>query len=227
MADQEFGPLVTTAWLEAHLDAPDVRVADCTWCLPQSGRDPRREYRERHIPGAVFFDLDEVCVPVDLHPHRVPDPARFASRVRRLGLGDGLRIVLYDANDFCASARVWWMFRLFGHTEVAVLDGGLGRWLAEGRAVEDRPAEPRERHFTPRQNHLLLRELEQIRDNLTTRREQLVDARAPGRFRGEEPEPRPGLRSGHIPGSVNLPYKRLLRPDGTLMGEAEIRRAFA
>ncbi len=227
MADRPEDALVTTEWLARHLDAPDVRVVDATWCLPDAGRDPRREYEERHIPGAVFFDLDEICVPRGVHPHRVPDPARFSSRVRRLGLGDGLRIVLYDSNRFCASARVWWMFRLFGHEEVAVLDGGLGKWTAEGRPVDDLPVRPAERHFTARQNNLLLRELDQIRANLTSHREQIVDARSPGRFHGTEPEPRPGLRGGHIPGSVDLPYQDLVATDGTLKTPEELRALFA
>ncbi len=220
-------PLVSTAWLAEHLGAPDVRVADCTWCLPTSGRDPKAEYARRHIPGAVFFDLDEVCEPRGLHPHRLPDPARFSSRVRRLGLGDGLRIVLYDDNDFCASARVWWMFRVFGHEEVAVLDGGLRSWLAENRPVDDRPVRPVERHFTARMNNTLLRELDQIRAGLANRREQIVDARPPERFRGIAPEPREGLKRGHIPGSFNLHYMRLLRPDHRLAEPDVIRRLFA
>ncbi len=220
-------PLVDPDWLAAHLDAPDVRVVDATWCLPQAGRDPRREYAERHIPGAVFFDLDEICPPRGVHPHPVPDPARFSARVRRLGLGDGVRIVLYDDNDYCASARVWWLFRYFGHEDVAVLDGGLRRWLAEGRPVSDETPSPRERHFTPRCNNLLLRELAQIRADLTARREQIVDARSPGRFHGTEPEPRPGLRGGHIPGSRNVWYKILVHEDGTLATPEEIRRIFA
>ena len=227
MADRLEDALVSTDWLARHLDAPDVRVVDATWCLPAAGRDPRREYEERHIPGAVFFDLDEICVQEGKHPHRLPDPVRFSSRVRRLGLGDGLRIVVYDANRFCASARVWWMFRVFGHEDVAVLDGGLEKWLAEGRPVEDLPVRPLERHFTPRQNNLLLRELDQIRANLTRREEQIVDARSPGRFHATEPEPRPGLRGGHIPGSIDLPYEELIAEDGTLRPAAELRAVFA
>ena len=219
-------PLVDTEWLHRHLDSPDVRVVDATWCLPQAGRDPKREYAERHIPGAVFLDIDELCPPRGPHPHPVPDPARFSSRVRRLGLGDGVRIVVYDSNDFCASARVWWLFRHFGHEEVAVLDGGLGKWLAEGRPVTDQVPLPRERHFTARCNHLLLRELDQIRANLTTRHEQLVDARSPGRFRGSEPEPRPGLRGGHIPGSYNVWYRWLIQDDHTMVPPEVIREVF-
>jgi thiosulfate/3-mercaptopyruvate sulfurtransferase len=157
----------------------------------------------------------------------LPSPAKFSSRVRRLGLGDGVRIVVYDANRFMASARVWWMFRLFGHADVAVLDGGLVKWQAEGRPVDDLPVRPVERHFTARQNNLLVRDLEQMRANLTRRGEQIIDARAAGRFNGTEPEPRVGLRSGHIPGSINLPYGDLLAADATLKPESALRQLFA
>ena len=146
-------------------------------------------------------------------------------RVRKLGLGDGSRIVVYDANRFFASARVWWLFRLMGHEEVLVLDGGLEKWRAEGRPVTDMPTRPQERHFTVRQNTLLHRELDQIRANLTTKREQVVDARSAGRFHAREPEPRAGLRSGHIPGSRNLHYASLIAADGTLKQTAELRDA--
>ena len=219
--------LVSTEWLAANLEAPDVRVVDATWCLPAQNRDPKAEYAQAHIPGAVYFDIDDVAEEASPYPHTVPSPAKFSARVRRLGLGDGLRIVVYDSNRFVASARVWWMFRLFGHPEVAVLDGGLAKWRAEGRPVDDKPVRPTERHFTARQNNLLLRELDQIRANLTQRREQLVDARSAGRFAGREPEPRPGLRGGHIPGSRNVPYSELVRENGTLRSLPELRHAFA
>jgi thiosulfate/3-mercaptopyruvate sulfurtransferase len=215
--------LVSTDWLQTHLDAPDVRTVDATWFLPGGDRDARAEYEAGHIPGAVFFDLDAVCEPKDLHPHMVPSAAKFSSRVRKLGLGDGNRIVVYDGNRFFASARVWWMFRYMGHADVMVLDGGLERWRAEGRPLTDLPTRPQERHFTVRQNSLLLRELDQMRANLTTRREQVLDARSPGRFHAREPEPRPGLRSGHIPGAANLHYAQLLAKDGTLKPAGELR----
>jgi thiosulfate/3-mercaptopyruvate sulfurtransferase len=174
----------------------------------------------------VFFDLDEVCEPKDLHPHMVPSPAKFSSRVRKLGLGDGNRIVVYDNNRFFASARVWWMFRFMGHADTKVLDGGLARWQAEGRPVTDMPSRHRERHFTARQNNLVYRELDQMRMNLTTKREQVVDARSAGRFHATEPEPRPGLRGGHIPGSKSLHYGRLVAEDGTLRPKDELRQLF-
>ena len=219
--------LVSTEWLAANLEAPDVRVVDATWYLPTQGRDGKAEYAAAHIPGAVYFDIEDISDEASPYPHMVPSPAKFSARVRKLGLGDGLRIVVYDNNRFVASARVWWMFRLFGHPEVAVLDGGLAKWLAEGRPVDDQPVRPTERHFTARQNNLLLRELDQMRANLTQRREQVVDARSAGRFSAREPEPRPGLRGGHIPGSRNVPHGGLVREDGTLRSLPELRHAFA
>lgn len=219
--------LVSTEWLAEHLDTPDVRIVDATWYLPNAGRDARAEYAAAHIPGAVYFDIDEIGERQGLHPHMVPSPTKFSARVRKLGLGDGVRIVVYDHNGFMASARVWWMFRLFGHTDVAVLDGGLKKWLAEGRPVDDKPVHPMERHFTPRLNNLLYRELDQVRANLTARREQIVDARAAGRFHAREPEPREGLRGGHIPGSRNLPYGLLVAEDGTLKRGPELRHLFS
>ncbi|MEK0081948.1 3-mercaptopyruvate sulfurtransferase [Benzoatithermus flavus] len=219
--------LVTTDWLEAHLGSPDVHIVDATWFLPTVDRDARAEYEACHIPDAVFFDLDEVCEPKGLHPHMAPSPAKFSARVRKLGLGDGTRIVVYDNNRFFASARVWWMFRLMGHADTMVLDGGLAKWRAEGRPVRDGAERHRERHFTARQNNLIYRELDQMRANLTSRREQVVDARSPGRFHGVEPEPRAGLRSGHIPGAKNLHYAALIGGDGTLKPKDELRRLFA
>lgn len=215
--------LVTTGWLREHLGSPDVRVIDATWFLPNAGRDARADYDAAHIPGAVFFDLDEVCEPKDLHPHMVPSPLRFGQRVRKLGLGDGVRIVVYDDNRFFASARVWWMFRFMGAEDVRVLDGGLAKWRAEGGPVTDEPTRASERDFTVRQNNLIYREMDQVRANLTTRREQLLDARSAARFHAQEPEPRAGLRGGHIPGARNLWYGELVAADGTLKPQAELR----
>jgi thiosulfate/3-mercaptopyruvate sulfurtransferase len=218
--------LVSTDWLEAHLEAPDVRVVDATWFLPTVERDAKAEHAACHIPGAMFFDLDEVCEPKGLHPHMVPSTAKFSSRARKLGLGDGVRVVVHDNNRFFASARVWWLFRFMGHADATVLDGGLAKWQAEGRPVTDASSRPRERHFTARQNNLIHRELDQMRANLTTRREQVVDARSPGRFHAKEPEPRAGLRGGHIPGARNLWYGKLVAEDGTLKPRDELRAIF-
>jgi thiosulfate/3-mercaptopyruvate sulfurtransferase len=222
-----YDPLVSTQWLAGHLNAPDVKIADATWFLPTLGRDARQEYAEAHIPGAVFFDIDDIADAASPLPHMLPDAAKFSSRMRRLGLGDGTRIVLYDDNKYSASARAWWMLRLFGHPEVAVLDGGLAKWRAEGRPVTDDPVTPTEAHFTARQNNLLVRDLEQMRANVLSRREQVVDARSRGRFAAIEQEPRAGLRGGHIPGSVCLPHLELIATDGTLLPEPELRRRFA
>ncbi len=205
--------LVSTDWLAAHLEAPDIRVVDATWFMPAEKRDARAEYADAHIPGAVYFDIDEIADTTRDLPHMLPSPEKFSSRVRRLGLGDGVRVVVYDQGGWMAAPRVWWMFRTFGHEDVAVLDGGLAKWRAEGRPVDDHAVMPRERHFTARFNTFLLRDLDQMRANLETGRELVVDVRAPGRFAGTAPEPRAGLRSGHIPGSVNLPFGKLIDPE--------------
>lgn len=213
--------LVSTAWLADHLSSPDIRVVDATYYLPMQGKDARAEYNERHIPGAVFFDIDEVAdTSVDL-PHMLPSPEKFAARMRKLGLGDGNRIVVYDAHGMMSAARVWWELRAFGHKDVAVLDGGLPKWLAEGRPTEDLPPMPRERHFTARFDHSQVRDMAQIRANIDSRREQVLDARSAGRFAGTEPEIWPGRRPGHIPGSLNLPFTELLDPQDKTFLPAE------
>ena len=219
--------LVSTQWLEDHLASPDVRVVDATFFLPHHGRDARAEFEQRHIPRAVFFDIDEIADDTSELPHMVPSAAKFSARAKRLGLGDGARIICYDANNFCASARAWWMFRLFGARDVAVLDGGLEKWRAEGRPLEDLPRRPTERHFTARQNNFLLRDLNQLRRNITTKEEQVVDARSVGRFYGTEPEPRPNMRPGHIPGSLNLPHSAVVDPNtNTMLPPARLGKVF-
>ena len=216
--------LVSTEWLAQHLSAPDVRVVDATYFLPGSDRDARAEYNERHIPGAVFFDIEEISDTSSSLPHMLPAPEKFTSRVRKLGLGDGVRIVVYDTHGLMSAARVWWMFRVFGHRDVVVLDGGLPKWIAEGRPLEDLPPMPRERHFTARLNTFLVREADQIKDNLTSGRDQIVDARASGRFTGAEADFWPGRRAGHIPGSLNLPFADLLNPaDRTFKSGEELQ----
>jgi thiosulfate/3-mercaptopyruvate sulfurtransferase len=214
-------PLVTTQWLNEHLRAPDIRVVDASWYLPAANRDARAEYLAAHVPGAVFFDIDEISDTSSPYPHMLPAPEKFASRVRKLGLGDGNRIVVYDGAGIFSAARVWWMFRAMGKNEVSVLDGGLPKWKSEGRPLEDLAPVTKERHFTPRPNHLIIRDLDEMAANLETRKEQVVDARSAARFHAQEPEPRPGLRGGHIPSAKSLHYQRLLNPDGTMRkGEA-------
>src|SRR5260370_1439676 len=204
--------LVSTEWLAAHLDAPDLRIVDGTFTLPGVKPTGRELYDARHIPGAVFFDIDEIADEHNPLPHMLPSPEKFAARMRKLGLGDGHKIVVYDSAGLSSAARPWWMLRVFGHRDVAILDGGLPKWQAEGRPVTDDAPAPRERHFTARLNTLLVRDKAQLLDNLTTPREQVIDARSRGRFEGTAKEPRQGLRSGHIPGSLNLPFHELTAP---------------
>jgi len=220
--------LVSTDWLAEHIAAPDIRVVDGSYYLPLEGLDPRLEFEAHHIPGAVFFDIDEIAdTSVDL-PHMLPAPEKFSARVRKLGLGDGVRIIAYDQRGLFSAARVWWTFRLFGHSDVSVLDGGLVKWMAEGRPVEEGPARPVERHFTARMNSLMVRDRDQVLGNIDSGREQLVDVRSRGRFEGTEPDPRPGLRQGHIPGSRNLPFTELLnRETQTLLPVEQLRERFA
>ncbi len=220
-------PLVSTAWLADHLDAPDVRIVDASWFMPGTPRDPKQEFEAGHIPGAVFFDIDEISDETSPLPHMLASGVKFASRVRKLGLGDGSRIVVYDSTGILPAARVWWNFRVMGHEDVVVLDGGLPKWIAEGRPLEDGPAAPQERHFTPRLQADLVRSFDQIKKNLETGREQVIDARAAPRFNGEVPEPRAGLASGHIPGSRNIPLSALLGPDGAMLPADQLKTVFA
>ena len=214
--------LVSTEWLQAHLGAPDVRVVDASWYLPSQNRDARHEYDDEHIPGAVFFDIEEIADTASPLPNTLPPPEKFASRVRKLGLGNGNRIVIYDGTGFAsAAARVWWMFRYFGHRDVSVLDGGLPKWLREQRPVEDLPPMPRDRHFIPHVNSMLLRGLADMKSNLDSRRDLVLDARGASRFKGVDPEPRPTRRQGHIPGSVNVPFADLIDDRTRCMRPAE------
>jgi len=227
MVDFKNEALVSTEWLADNLGAPDLRVVDASYYLPGEGLDPRDEFEAQHIPGAVFFDIDDIKDPASDLPHMLPPPHIFSSKVRKLGLGDGLRLVIYDQRGVWSAPRVWWTFRCFGHNEVAVLDGGLPKWLNEGRPVEDGPAHPEERHFTPRVNSLLVRDRTQMIDNLTRKTEQVLDARGAGRFEGRDAEPRAGMRGGHIPGSRNLPFTEIIDPASqTLLDPAALKARY-
>jgi thiosulfate/3-mercaptopyruvate sulfurtransferase len=226
MTDTSFGPVVSTAWLADRLGDSDLRILDATWYLPHLGRDAQAEYRQAHVPGAVYFDIDAVADRRLGLPHMLPDAATFGEAVGALGVGDGDRVVVYGGKHMIASARVWWTFRAFGHDRVAVLDGGFPRWREEGRPVESGAASPMRRRFMARYRPELVTALEDVRRNVEARTAQVVDARSAGRFAGTEPEPRPGLRSGRIPGSLNLSYDRLFRADGALLPAGDLRRVF-
>jgi thiosulfate/3-mercaptopyruvate sulfurtransferase len=226
MADRDFGPVVSTGWLAERLGDPGLRILDATWYLPHLRRDAQAEFREAHIPGAVYFDIDAIADRQQGLPHMLPVAATFAEAVGALGVGDGDRVVVYGGKHLIASARVWWTFRTFGHDRIAVLDGGFPRWREEGRPVEAGAPSPARRHFTARFRPDLVTALDGVRRNLETRAVQVVDARSAGRFAGTEPEPRAGVRSGRIPGSLNLPYDGLFRPDGSLLPAGDLRRRF-
>ena len=218
--------VVSTAWLAKHLGEPDLRVVDGTWHMPQLKRDAHAEFAAAHIPGAVFFDIDRIADRATSLPHMLPGADEFAAAVAALGISSDDRVIVYDARGVVSAARVWWTFRAFGHDRVAVLDGGLRAWKAEGRPVASGEPSPAPGRFRATLRPELVRDLDAMRHNVDARVEQVVDARSRGRFEGTEPEPRAGLRGGHIPGSVNLPYETLYRPDGTLLPSEALRAAF-
>ncbi len=216
-------PLVSTDWLAEHLGAPDIRIADASWYLPQAGRDAKAEYASAHIPGAVFFDIDELSDEASPFPHMLAPAPKFASRMRKLGLGDGHLIVVYDGAGLFSAPRAWWMLRAMGHDDVVVLDGGLPKWRREGRPMDDLVPVPQPRHFTPRANNAIQRDFAQVMMACTTKDEQILDARSPSRFAGAEQEPRAGVRPGHIPGSLNLHYGQLTHEDGSMKSADDLR----
>ena len=219
--------IVSTEWLADHLGSPDIAIIDATWHLPTSNRDAKVEFRDSHIPGAQFFDIDDLSDTASSLPHMLPSPEKFSSRMRKMGIGDGKRIIAYDSVGLFSAARAWWMFKVFGHDDVAVLDGGLKKWLAEARATEDGPALPRqERHFTARFKGSMVKDMKDVAAALQSGAAQVADARSGTRFRGEEVEPRPGVRAGHMPGAANVHYANLLNPDGTLKSSDEIEATF-
>jgi thiosulfate/3-mercaptopyruvate sulfurtransferase len=221
----EFPALVSTEWLASRLGSPDLRAVDGSWYLPGSGRDPVAEYAAGHIPGAVFFDLDATSDQTTPLPHMLPTASDFADRMMRLGLNQSDDLVVYDGSGVNLSApRVWWTFRTFGHRRVAVLDGGMQKWRRENRPIERGVIQLPPGNFTARLDPASVRDLAAVCANLENGAEQLVDLRSRGRFIGVEPEPRPGLRGGHVPGSRNLPFTELSGPDGTMLPPGELRR---
>ena len=219
--------LTETDELARELDAPDLVIIDASWHMPAENRNAYEEYLAEHIPGAIFFDIDEIADTKSGLPHMLPPPEKFSSRMRSMGIGDGSRIVVYNSAGLFSAARVWWTFRVMGVDDVSVLNGGLPKWKREDRPLESGPPRSRTaRHFTARRNLDLVRDVSDIKALLKDRSAEIVDARAADRFAGKAPEPRPGLRSGHIPGSHNLPYAKLLNKDGTFKTGPEIERLF-
>lgn len=219
--------LVSTQWLADEIGASDLRIVDASWHLPDTARNALAEYQQGHIPGAIFMNLGELVDPAARFDNTLPSAEKFASRMQNLGLGDGSRIVLYDDSAVKTSARAWFMLKLFGAHAVAILDGGLAKWKAEGRPLTSGVESQRNRHFTVWSDPARLRSKADVLENLQSSAEQVVDARGAPRFRGDEPEPRPGLAAGHIPGARNVPYATLFKPDGTYKGSIGLVEAFA
>lgn len=224
-------PLVSAEWLKSHLHAPDVRILDATYMTtfkpgePQTGRTA---YDAHHIPGARYFDIDDIADTDSPFPHMLPSAEKFASRCRRMGLGDGHRIICYDQNNYVASARVWWMLRAMGHADVAVLDGGFNAWKAVGGAIEDLPpSTTADRHFTVRLRSDLVRNIDHVKAAIASGSPQIVDARAAARFKAEVDEPRPGLKRGHMPGALSVPFTELIGADGLFKSPEDIAAVFA
>ena len=218
--------LVSTDWLAAHAEDPDLAILDASWHLPTTGRCGAEEFVARHIPGAAFFDIDAIADASSSLPHMLPDAAKFAAAMGALGLGDGMRIVVYDTHGLFSAARAWWMLRAFGAENVFILDGGLPKWIHEGRPLESGEARPEPRRFTARLDASFVASLDEVRKALADGAAQVVDARPADRFEGRAPEPRPGLRSGHMPGSRNLPFVDVL-DEGHLKSAEALRSAFA
>jgi thiosulfate/3-mercaptopyruvate sulfurtransferase len=217
---------VSTDWLDAHLGDPDLRVIDASWHLPTTARKGDAEFREGHIPGAVFFNIDEIADKTSGLPHMLPTPQAFAKAMGELGLGDGMRFVIYDSLGLFAAARVWWTLRAYGAKDVHILAGGLPKWTHEGRVLETGEANPKPAVFTPRLADDATADLAEVKAALASGSTQVVDARPADRFEGRTPEPRPGLKSGHMPGALNLPYGELLE-HGQLKPKEKLAAIFA
>jgi thiosulfate/3-mercaptopyruvate sulfurtransferase len=225
MPDLPDSPIVSPAWLAERLDAPDIRVIDATWFMPDDPRDAKALFEASRIPGASFFDIDEISDLNSPLPHMAPPPEKFASRVRKMGVSDSSCVIVYDQHGIFSAARVWWLFRRMGHEHVAVLDGGFPAWKKAGYPIETgAPKDFVSRHFTPQPRDDLVLGLDEIRASVAGKRAAILDARGPPRFRGTAPEPRPGVKSGHMPGAINVPYSSLLTEEGRLKSKQELER---
>ncbi len=220
-------PIVSTDWLHEHLEAPDIVIIHAMLAFDKTIDELKAEYLETRIPGALPFDIDEIADHSAPLSHTMPSPVQFSSQMRKMGVGDGQRIVVYDTvGNFCAS-RVWWMFRTFGIEDVVVLDGGLPKWIAEEKPVASGQPRPfKDRHFTARFQAMNVRDMDDVRQALSSGGDQVVDARSPERFTGKDKETREGIASGHMPGALNVYYKDLLREDQTMKSAADMREIF-
>jgi thiosulfate/3-mercaptopyruvate sulfurtransferase len=219
--------LVSTHWLADHLNDPHILILDASWHLPAAKRSAREEFLAGHIPGAAFFDLDAASDPNTTLPHMLPSPEKFASDMKRLDASDSKHIICYDSVGLFSAARLWWMLKWFGHDRVSVLDGGLLKWKAEDRPLQSGETTKSEaRHFSPHLRTEIVRTLNDVATALQTSSAQLADARSPTRFRGEEPEPRPGVKPGHMPDAHNVHYASLINTEGTLKSKADLKAAF-
>ncbi len=219
--------LVETDWLNDRLSDPQVIVFDATWYLPGTKTDARQQYLEEHIPNALFFDIDDISDLSSSLPHMLPNPIKFSTRMRRLGVGDGMQIVIYDHLDLFSAARAWWMFRAMGVSEVYVLNGGMRKWTDEDRPVDEYPHRPRiERHFTARIDGSIIADADDVLAAIKNNSATIVDARPVDRFKGQSPEPRPGLRCGHIPGAISIPRTLFLKDDGSMKSGADLKQVF-
>lgn len=219
--------LVETDWLQERLNAPGLVVMDASLAMPADTAKSHDLFLEAHISGAIFFDIDDLSETTSSLPHMLPAPEKFASRMRKAGVGDGMKIVVYDNKGIFSAPRAWWMFRVMGHEDVAVLNGGLPKWRAEERPLESGAPAPRsERHFSGRKNSALVRDLSDMMAAVSAGRPQIVDARAKARFEGRELELRPVPRLGHMPGAHNVPYGTLVNGNGTMKSAPELRAAF-
>jgi len=217
---------VSVEELAHRLNAPDTRIFDASWHMPATGRDAHAEFLAGHIPGAVFFDIDAIADHTSDLPHMLPTPEAFAAAIGALGLGDGMRAIVYDSVGLFSAPRLWWTLKAFGVDDVAILAGGLPAWIAAGQPVETGPAQPTPAHFTPRYDPGLVADAARVHAALATGAAQVVDARSAERFRGAAPEPRPGLRSGHMPGARNLPFQNVVE-NGRLKNSASLEAVFA
>jgi len=226
MSNDDPRTLVSTTWLAEHLKDPDLRVLDASWYMADAGRNARADYQSAHIPGARFFDIEDISDSRSELPHMMPSAEKFMSRMRKMGVGDGHQIVVYDGAGLFSAARVWWMFRLMGKMDIAVLDGGLPKWQAEGRPSEDMAPIVRDRHMTVTRQNQMVKDVTQVAAASKLGDYTIVDARSPERFSGAAPEPRAGLRAGHIPNSHNVFYRDLLNADGTMKPADDLRALF-